>query len=270
MEGGLAAACAIATALQAARKPLDILVTATLSGLDIDIKGHGTLDAACRDALIRVADAKDLARLSNHGVLVIERRVPILRMGKADVVLPPGAFLQATEAGELALVDTVVSAFSASRRVLDLFAGVGTFSLRLAGAAQIHAVDSDSLALAALERAARNEPELRAVTTETRDLFRRPFTSAELAAYDGVVFDPPRTGAEAQARALAESTLPLVVAVSCNPVSFARDIAIMKAGGYSLERITPFDQFRYSPHVEIVGILRKATKKPRRSRGLLG
>jgi 23S rRNA (uracil1939-C5)-methyltransferase len=269
MAGALPAARAIAEVLQAAKKPLDILVTATLSGLDIDIKGYGPLTSALVDALIRAAETHDLARLSNHGVLVIERRAPILRMGKAEVAPPPGAFLQATEAGEAALAGAVISAFAGAHRGLDLFAGVGTFSLRLAEAAQVHAVDSDALALTALLRAARDRPDLRPVTVETRDLFRRPVSGPELAAYDAAIFDPPRAGAEAQARALAASTVPLIAAVSCNPSSFARDMAVLKSGGYEIKSVIPFDQFRHSPHVESVAILRKLARKPRRNRRLL-
>ncbi|QXX73418.1 class I SAM-dependent RNA methyltransferase [Methylovirgula sp. HY1] len=270
MAGALPAAWAIAETLQAGRKPLDILVTATLSGLDVDVKGYGPLPSARADQLMLVAKAQDLARLSNHAVLVIERRAPILRMGKTEVSPPPGAFLQATEAGEAALAETVLAALSASRRALDLFAGVGTFSLRLAASTQVHAVDSDAAALAALARAARSRSGLRPVTVEARDLFRRPFAAAELAAYDAVIFDPPRAGAEAQARALAASAVALVAAVSCSPASFARDTALLVAGGYEIESITPFDQFRHSPHVEIVGILRRPEKKLHRNRRLLG
>ncbi|TAL78172.1 MAG: class I SAM-dependent RNA methyltransferase [Beijerinckiaceae bacterium] len=270
MASALPAARAIAVALKSARKPLDMLFTATLSGLDVDIRGHGALDATRLAALIGVAERHDLARLSNHGMLVIERRAPILRMGKTDVAPPTGAFLQATESGETALAQAVTEAFSGSARGLDLFAGVGTFSLRLAETIQVHAADSDGPALAALLKAARARPELRPVSIEKRDLFRRPFTAAELAPYDAVVFDPPRAGAELQAQALAGSMTPLVVAVSCNPISFARDIALLEFGGYTVESIKPFDQFRYSPHVEIVAVLRRVAKKTRRSRKLLG
>jgi len=85
-----------------------------------------------------------------------------------------------------------------------------------------------------------------------RDLFRRPLVAAELKPYEAVVFDPPRQGAEAQARALAASSVPVVVAVSCNPATFARDARILVDGGYRLGSVTPIDQFRYSAHVEIV------------------
>lgn len=269
MAGALPAARAIATALKASGKPLDILVTATLTGLDIDVKGHGPLVPQQMEKLTAVAAAHDLARLSNHGLLVIERRAPILCMGNAEVALPPGAFLQATEAGEIALAGTVREAAAGKRRILDLFSGVGTFSLRLAESAHVHAVDSDAAALTALSRAAKDTPQLRPVTIEARDLFRRPVAGTELDAYDAAIFDPPRAGAEVQAKALAASAVPLIVAVSCNPASFARDVGLLTAAGYELAGVTPFDQFRYSPHVEIIGILRKAAVKSRRNRRLL-
>ncbi|MGA3303462.1 MAG: RNA methyltransferase [Methylovirgula sp.] len=269
MKAAIPAARAIATALQASAKPLDILVTATRTGFDIDIRGHGSLAEQEFAALTSVAQAHDFARLSNHGLLVLERRMPVVKIGLADLVLPPGAFLQATDEGEAVLAQTVTAAFGSVRRGLDLFAGVGTFSLRLAERTSIHAVDSDEAALAALARASREQPKLRPVSTECRDLFRRPLTGAELALYDGVVFDPPRAGAEAQARALAQSSLPLVVAVSCNPAMFGRDLAILCAGGYGVESVTPFDQFRSSPHVEMIAILRRSSKKARPKRRLL-
>jgi 23S rRNA (uracil1939-C5)-methyltransferase len=270
MRGALAAAHAVAAALGAAQKPLDIAVTGTLSGLDIDLKGHGSLTPAESQSLMQVAQAQDLARLSNDRRVVVERRTPLLRMGKAEVVPPPGAFLQATEAADEALAAKVRESLGGARRIADLFAGVGTFSLRLAGEAQVHAVDSDEAALRALARAARAVPGFRPVTTEVRDLFRRPLAGEEMAGFDAFVFDPPRAGAEAQARALAESGVRTVVAVSCNAQSFARDAALLASGGYRIKSVTPFDQFRHSPHIECVGVFRRSLDKPRRARRLLG
>jgi 23S rRNA (uracil1939-C5)-methyltransferase len=269
MRGALAAAHAVAAAL-GAQKPLDIAVTATLSGLDIDVKGHGPLTPAETLSLTSIAAAQDLARISNDCFTILERRAPILHMGKAQVKPPPGFFLQATETGEKALAEKVCESLTGARRIADLFAGIGTFSLRLAERATIHAVDSDALALVALAKAARAVPGLHPVTTETRDLFRRPLRKEEMAEFDAVLFDPPRVGAEAQARGLAEAAVPVVVAVSCNAQSFARDAVLLSAGGYTIESVTPFDQFRHSPHIECVGVFRRGVEKSRRLRRLLG
>jgi 23S rRNA (uracil1939-C5)-methyltransferase len=259
----------LAAALGSARKPLDLAITATLTGLDIDLRGHGTCDPQETQALIRLAEREDLARLSNHGARIIERRAPLLRIGRAEVTPPSGTFLQATQAGEEALAQSVCGALADARHIADLFAGLGTFSLRLAEKARVHAVDSENAALTALARAARATPGLLEVSTETRDLFLRPLDAAELRAFDAVVFDPPRAGAQAQASALAAAAVPLVVAVSCNVQSFCRDAALLTAGGYKLESVIPIDQFRYSPHLEIVGIFRRPgkTHRPRRLLG---
>lgn len=270
MNMAIPAAQALADTLAHLEKPLDILVTATTSGLDIDLRGCGTLDDETTQSLIAVAQQKELARLSNHGSIVIERSPPLLAMGEAHVVSPPGAFLQATLAGEEALVSRVKAALQAARRIGDLFAGLGTFALRLAKAAEVHAFDLDEAALSALDKSARTTAGLRKVTIARRDLFRRPLSALELAAYDAIVFDPPRAGAELQARALAQSKVPLVVAVSCNARSFARDASILCAGGYQLEHIDPIDQFKFSPHIEIVGIFRRETKKKSSRKKLLG
>src|SRR5579883_720321 len=261
MTGALDAAHALAEVLGG---PLDISITATRTGLDIDIKGHGPLTAEETERLLAIAKKQDLARISNDRLCVIERRAPLLKMGEADVLPPPGAFLQATEAGEAALAEKVCEALAQAKHIADLFAGIGTFTLRLAKTARVHAIDNDVAALAALTKAAANTIGLKPVTSEVRDLFRRPLVREELARYDAVLFDPPRAGAQAQAQALAASDIPLIVAVSCNPQSFARDAALLAAAGYEIESVTPFDQFRHSPHVESVGILRRNPKKLRR------
>ncbi|MEE7451443.1 RNA methyltransferase, partial [Methylobacterium radiotolerans] len=129
--------------------------------------------------------------------------------------------------------------------------------------AAVHAVESDAAALAGLDRAARAAAGLRKITSERRDLFRRPLLPPELDAFDAVVFDPPRAGAEAQARQIAAARVPLVIGVACDPGTFARDAATLVAGGYRLETVTPVDQFRHSGHVEMVGVFRREPARRR-------
>ena len=253
LAGAIEAAWAIAETLGGA-KPLDIHATATDAGLDIDVRGSGPLDPTGSVALARLADSRRLARITRHGELVTRRAQPTIRMGRTVVPLPPGAFLQATVAGEEALARLVSAHVGGAKAVADLFCGVGPFALRLAERAKVTAADSDEAAVAALREAAKT-PGLKPIAGEKRDLFRRPMLAQEFARLDAVVFDPPRQGAEAQARALAASKVPLIVAVSCNAATFARDVKILLAGGYRLTAVTPVDQFRYSAHVEIVARL---------------
>lgn len=257
-----AVALALSAPLGHGRKPLDVAVTATGGGLDVDLRGHGPVSEGVRAALVRLAADLDLARLSLHGEVVVERRAPFLH-GEADAwVPPPGGFLQATEAGETLLGELVLAALDKkTKRVADLFSGSGPFSLVLARRCEVHAVEGEAAALASLERAYRATPGLRRITTERRDLFRRPLLPIELDAYDAVVFDPPRAGAQAQAARLAESAVPLVIGVACDAGTFARDAATLVAGGYRLERVTPVDQFASSAHVELLGVFRRAPKR---------
>jgi 23S rRNA (uracil1939-C5)-methyltransferase len=252
LDGAVRTAWAIAETLRHEGKPLDIQATATDSGLDIDLRGSGPLTPEQMTALARVAEQRKLARLTRHGELVAQRAQPLLAVGRAQVPLPPGAFLQATAAGEAALATLAVAHVGGAKRVADLFCGVGPFALRLAESARVTAADSDAAAIAALKRAAAATSGLKPVEVALRDLFRRPFVAGELKAYDAVLFDPPRQGAQAQARELALSAVPIVVAVSCDATTFARDAAILLGGGYRLAEVTPVDQFRYSYHVEIV------------------
>jgi 23S rRNA (uracil1939-C5)-methyltransferase len=257
LDGALKAAWEIAEALSGARKPLDIQATATETGLDMDVRGSGSLTADRSAALARVAQRHHLARLTRHGELVAQRATPTVAIGRARVALPPGAFLQATSAGETELARLVLEHCAGAKTIADLFAGLGPFALRLAERARVTAADSGADAIAALQRAAATTPGLKPVDAQVRDLFHRPFVAIELKPFDCVVFDPPRQGADAQARALAASAVPRVVAVSCNPATFARDARILVDGGFRLLRVTPVDQFRYSAHVEIVALLER-------------
>jgi 23S rRNA (uracil1939-C5)-methyltransferase len=257
LGGALKAAWAIAEALSPAKKPLDIQVSATDAGLDVDVRGSGPLTPTLMTALARIAAKHDLARLTRHGELIALERAPTLGMGKATVQLPPAVFLQATAEGEAALARLVLAACAGAASIADLFAGIGPFALRLAERARVVAVDDDEAALSALKRAAASTVGLKPVEIERRDLFRRPLGATELKRFDAVVFDPPRQGAEMQARELAASSVPLIVAVSCNPGTFARDMRELVRGGYRITEITPVDQFRYAAHVEIVARLEK-------------
>ena len=252
LDGAIPAAWAIAEILKPTDKPLDIHVTATDSGMDVDVRGSGPLNSGRTTALAGVAEKFRLARITRHGELVAQAAQPLMKIGRAQVPLPPGAFLQATAAGEATLARLVLDHAGGAKRVADLFCGIGTFALRLAERARVTAADSETSAVKALERAAANTSGLKPVEAQTRDLFRRPFMAAELKGFDAVVFDPPRQGAEAQVRELVKSAVPLVVAVSCDATTFARDAGILVGGGYKLVGVTPVDQFRYSFHVELV------------------
>lgn len=256
LKDALPAAWAVAGALTPLGKSLDLQVTATESGLDMDVRGSGALRPDRIAALAEVAGRR-LARLTRHGELILQREPPVVTMGRARVTLPPGSFLQATLEGERVLAELVGAAIGKAGRVADLFSGVGTFALRLAETARVTAVEGNEPATEALGRATRGVSGLKPVVAEARDLFRRPLVPLELKAFDAVVFDPPRQGAEAQTRQLAASKVPLVVAVSCDPTTFARDAALLVEGGYRLEGVTPVDQFLYSAHVEMVGVFRR-------------
>jgi 23S rRNA (uracil1939-C5)-methyltransferase len=252
LDKALPAARLIARALEGVGKPIDIQVTATLQGLDMELRGPGRLGEKDRLRLMEAANAAGLARLTNHGDLVMQREPPAVMIDGHRVPLPPGGFLQATEAGEEALARLVLVGIGKAKAVADLFCGVGPFALRLARHAKVRAVDSDAGAVASLAQAVRMASGLKPIQTETRDLFRRPLLAADLKGLDAVVFDPPRAGAEAQSAILAKADVGRIVAVSCNPATFARDACLLAAGGWKLGTVTPVDQFTWSAHVELV------------------
>lgn len=230
---------------------LSLTVTEGPEGLDVAVTGRKPADGALLAVLAGLAEEGDLARLSWDGE-AITRRAPWLPMGRARVVPPPGAFLQATAQGEAALTAAVRRITAGAARVLDLYAGCGTFTLPLAEAAEVHAVEGLAAPLASLDAGWRGARGLRRVTTEARDLARRPLLADELARHDAIVIDPPRAGAEAQAREIAAARLPRLAWISCDPVTFARDARILTAAGYRLVHLEVVDQFRWSPHIESI------------------
>ncbi|WBU60198.1 class I SAM-dependent RNA methyltransferase [Paracoccus albus] len=230
---------------------LSLTVTESPAGLDVAVSGGKGLDAALTEKLGQIMRQGDFARLDWDGT-PMTRRSPVRQMGAARVTPPPGAFLQATAEGEAALLSVVRKTLDGSRRIVDLFAGCGTFALPLAAHADVHAVEGLSAPLQALDAAWREAPDLHRVTTETRDLSARPLQPDELAGFDAAVIDPPRSGAAAQAAELAASDLKHITWVSCDPVTFARDAATMIAAGWRMGPLYVVDQFRWSAHVETV------------------
>ncbi len=257
LAGAFEAAWALAEALTVTGKPLDIQVTAASNGLDVDVRGSGPLPTRLVSTLSGIAETHKLARLTRHGEMVLMRTPPVITIGAAQLVLPPGAFLQATALGEETLAALVLAHCKRAKHIADLFCGVGPFALRLAAKSRVAAYDSEPGAIGALQKAITATSGLKPIRAEIRDLFHRPLVPQELRDVDAVVFDPPRQGAQAQARHLAASKVPLVVAVSCNAATFVRDARILIDGGYRVDGVTPVDQFRHTPHVELVAAFRK-------------
>lgn len=230
---------------------VQLTITRSLAGADVAVTSGKPLDAQMQMEMARLCEAEKIARLTWNGETVALRAAPMQRFGRALVAPPPGAFLQATAEGEQALLQAVALAIGPARKVVDLFAGAGTFSIPLAERAEVHAVEGEAAMIAALDKGVRNAEGLKRVTVETRDLFRRPLEPDEFKGVEAVVIDPPRAGAEAQIAVLARSAVPVVAYVSCNPATFARDARVLVEAGYRLDWVQVVDQFRWSAHVEL-------------------
>lgn len=253
-------------------EPADIAVALLDDGIDLVVIAGRDPDLDARERLAAFAERADLARISwrsDRGAVepIAHRRPGVVRFGGVAVTLPPGSFLQASREGEAVLVERVCAGIGAAARVADLFCGAGTFALPLATGVSaggpavrgvvVEAFDQNADAVAALDRAARRAGQGNRLRTAMRDLMRDPLTPRELNRFDAVVLDPPRQGARAQAAALAQSVVPVVVMVSCDPASFSRDAALLIEGGYRLDTVTPIDQFLWSSHLELVAVLRR-------------
>lgn len=244
------------TRLSASRKGVvKFALLATDAGLDVSLSDAKTLDTGTLSAVVDLTRHHDVARLTWNGERIVQHRPPTITLGAARVVPPPGAFLQATPQGELDLQQAVCEAVGDAPHVVDLFSGLGTFGLPMAARAKVHAVENDDALLAALDLGWRQAEGLKPVTTERRDLFRRPLDTEDLRPFDAAVLDPPRAGAKAQASCLAQDGPERIAMVSCNPTTFGRDCRLLVDGGYRLEWIDVIDQFRWSAHVEVAAAL---------------
>lgn len=245
------------------RRSGTVQMTLADGGVDLTLAGVTVEGLAASERLTDFAARHALARLSideGYGAEARwEPRPVTVTLGGTAVPLPAGAFLQATVDGEAALVDGVREATAgtglgaATAMVADLFAGLGTFALSLDG--RVTAVEAARDAALALKAAAGRAG--RSVAVEHRDLYRRPLEPSELGRFDAVVLDPPRAGAREQVAALAAAGSaaagPARLAyVSCNPATFARDAALLAAGGWRLLWVRPVGQFRWSTHIELV------------------
>lgn len=236
-------------------------VTWTLDGLDVDVTGverrSGGLSADRRTQAVRAAAEADLARLSLAGETLVMARQPRVVFGPATVPLPAGGFLQAVPEAEGAMVGRAVEAVRGAKKVADLFCGAGTFTFPLATVASVVAADASAAGIAALKTGISTAKGIKPISAEARDLFRRPLTPFDLKGCEAIVFDPPRAGAIEQTAQIAGTKAGVVVGVSCNPVTFARDARVLIDAGFRLERVTPVDQFLWSSHVELVGVFRR-------------
>ncbi len=254
--------------LVGAEERWSLVVSETETGVDLCLQTRRPPELRDREALAALAGASDLARVSwqqrNHQQgegepePIVVRRAPTVTFGDVAVTPPPGGFLQPSREGEQALSELVLSHLpDEATRVADLYSGCGTFTFRLSARASVLAVEGDAAALQALRTAARQAGLTDRLCAEQRDLARRPLTADELSPFDCVVFDPPRVGARAQAQELAHARVPRVIAVSCNPATFARDARILVDGGFRLTSLVPVDQFPWSEHVELVACLQR-------------
>jgi len=238
-------------ALLPAKRTGEVQLTLADRGVDLALKGVRADGYEAAVALTEFGEKHRLARLSldeGHGPEVrYEPEPATVTLSGVPVSLPVGAFLQATADGEAALVAAVQESCAGAGKVADLFAGLGTFAFALGG--QLTAAEASRDAILALQSAARRGG--RPIVADHRDLYRRPYDAKELAAFDAVVLDPPRAGAEEQVKQLSASPVSRIAYVSCNPATFARDSAILAAGGYVLNWVRPVGQFRWSTHIEL-------------------
>ncbi|HSH57673.1 MAG TPA: TRAM domain-containing protein [Halomonas sp.] len=184
-------------------------------------------------------------------------RVPGVR-GELELGFAPGDFLQANAEINRQLIMTALAWLGdlVEAPLLDLYAGVGNFSLPLASAgARVVAVEGSPTMVERLGANARANShggeELQLVACQA-DLAKAGAVEALLAelAPEVVVLDPPREGAEEAARALAAVPVSRVLYIACDPATLARDAAHLVRGGYRVTRTAVADMFVHTSHLE--------------------
>jgi 23S rRNA (uracil1939-C5)-methyltransferase len=238
----------------------DAVINLTAAGIDLWLDCQTPLDLEKRELLAKFTENHDLARLSwgKEREPVAARRTPHLSFGGTKVPIPPGAFLQPSEEGERIIVEHVRRWVGEAKSVLDLFAGCGSLGLSLPENIRLHAVEGEATLAESLQAGARQAGRGSVVSVERRDLVKKPVTAAEMERFEVVIFDPPRPGAAAQAREIAKAKKPKkVIAISCNPATFAHDAFLLSQGGWEMEEVLPLDQFPFTAHLEVLAIFRR-------------
>ena len=247
------------------QQKITIQITKGDNGLDVIFKGKGEVDLDLRMDLAEFAQKHDLARISWYDTsakrpyfeMLAERRKPYVKFGGNKVFFPEGSFLQATMQGQEALVSAMLEGIEGASRVVDLFSGCGTFSIAAAKTATVHAVENNNDMLSALKNSANMMTNIKQVTSELRDLFLRPLLPHELNKYDVAIIDPPRAGARHQMTEIINSDIKTLIMVSCNPITFARDVQGLTDAGFTMGAVRPVDQFLFSPHLEIISVFKR-------------
>ena len=253
------------TGLLKKKEKMSAAITMGENGIDLILRGKGDIDLSLRMDLAEFAEKNDLARISwfdtsnknSRYELLAERRKPFVKFEGNKVFFPEGSFLQATKQGQVSLIRAMLDGIEGAKRIVDLFSGCGTFSIAAAKYANVHAVENNEEMLTALKLSANQMTDIKQVTTELRDLFLRPLLPHELNEYDVAIIDPPRSGAKHQMTEILKSDIKKLVMISCNPLTFARDVQSLIDAGFQMGAVTPIDQFLYSPHLEIISIFEK-------------
>jgi 23S rRNA (uracil1939-C5)-methyltransferase len=257
LSSGINIARDITRVIPSGSKPLNIQLTATESGIDCNINGCPTDGSTLFTKIAELANKYDLARISFDRDIIIERNSPVISIADAKIILPPSSFLQPTISGENILASLVLEHLKDVTQIADLYCGIGTFAIRMAKRSTITAYDNNALSIEALTKAINHTQGLKPVIAIERDLSREPLFPQELKKFGAIIFDPPRAGAAVQAQQLATSTVNKIIAVSCNPASFALDASILIKGGFVLKRVTPIDQFKFTSHIELVALFER-------------
>jgi len=241
------------TLIGATRKSIiEISVTVSKAGLDLNILNGKKLENQSIMKITALCENFNIARITWNEDLLANFLNPTIEFQGIAITPPPNAFLQATEEGQEILIENAMLSVFNSDKVIDLFSGCGTFTLPAAKRSEVLAIDKTKSMLSAIEQAWRETSGLKKVTSRSQDLFKEPVGKEELNSFDSAIIDPPRVGAEAQSRELAQSNIKRISSVSCNPKTFSRDAKILVDSGFKLDWVQPIDQFLWSSHIELV------------------
>ncbi len=146
--------------------------------------------------------------------------------------------------------------------VLDLFCGIGNFTLPIATKCQkVVGIEGNKTAIIRANQNAECN-NIKNIEFHVADLAKElPNAIWNQKQYNKILLDPPRTGAEELCKQIKKFKAQQIIYVSCNPATFARDIKIIIGDGYELESLTLADMYPHTSHVEVIGLL-KLREKP--------
>ena len=229
---------------------LNVSITLADNGIDILFKSSHLLGPHDKKSLLELANKHNVARIHWQQDLIYQKTIPEISFAGNKIQLPFETFLQASNQSQEIMIDFVLKNAKGQKKILDLFSGIGTFSIPLSQNHKVHAFEGNASMVNILANSGYD------LIAKQRDLYKNPIKSIELENFDLIVINPPRSGASPQIENIINMKIKKpVIMISCDLNNFATDLKLLLKSGLKIKDIIAIDQFVFTKHIEFMAYL---------------